>query len=76
MKNVTYAALILALLPMSGLAAQAKSMHPSLHKAASKKAAPTMYECTKCHMIVTAAVAKKDHYHDAMDGGTYVPVKK
>ena len=34
-----------------------------------------MYECQKCHMKVSAAVAKKDHYKDPMDGGKLVPVK-
>jgi len=38
-------------------------------------AAPMMFECSKCHMKVTAAVAKKDHLKDPMDGGTLNPVK-
>ena len=42
------------------------------HKTA--KTAATMYECQKCHMKVSAAVAKKDHFKDPMDGGKLVPV--
>ena len=44
--------------------------------APAKKSAPAFYQCTKCHMKVSAAAAKKSHYKDSMDGGTFVPVKK
>jgi multidrug efflux pump subunit AcrA (membrane-fusion protein) len=37
-------------------------------------AAPTSYQCQKCHMIYSAADAKKNHYHDPMDGGRLLPV--
>jgi len=43
--------------------------------APAKKTAATVYECTKCHMKVNAATAKKDHYKDPMDGGTFAAVK-
>ena len=43
--------------------------------ASAKKTAATVYECTKCHMKVNAATAKKDHYKDPMDGGTFAAVK-
>ena len=69
-KQIALAALALALLP-GGVFAAAKPMH-TMH---TMKAAPTMYKCSKCGMTVSAAVAKKDHYKDAMDGGTLVPVK-
>lgn len=63
MKTATaLAALVIALVPMSVSAKPAK------------KAAPTTYECSKCHMTYTAAQAKKDHYKDPMDGGKLVPV--
>ncbi len=68
--QIALAGLALALLPMTALAAPAK-MKPA-PKAAQ---AAARYECTKCHMKVTAAVAKKDGYKDPMDGGTLVPVK-
>lgn len=68
--QIALAGLVLALLPMMALAAPAK-MKP-VPKAAK---AAAMYECTKCHMKVTAAVAKKDGYKDSMDGGTLVPIK-
>jgi hypothetical protein len=58
-----FAALVIALVPMSVSAKPAK------------KATPTTYECSKCHMTFTAAQAKKDHYKDPMDGGKLVPVK-
>ena len=66
--RIALAGLTLALLPMSVTAAPAKMAH-------KKTAAATMYECQKCHMKVSAAVAKKDHYKDPMDGGALVPVK-
>lgn len=66
-KSTALAGLVLALLPMTAMAAPAKTTH--------KMAAATMYECQKCHMRVSAAVAKKDHYKDPMDGGKLVPVK-
>lgn len=42
-----------------------------------KKSAPaaTQYECQKCHMRYSAAVAKKDKFIDPMDGGKLTPVK-
>ena len=61
--------LALSLLP---LAATAAPTHHAM-KAPAKMAA-TMYQCQKCHMKVSAAVAKKDHYKDPMDGGKLVPV--
>ena len=48
----------------------------SAHEAPVKKAlAAPMYECQKCHMKVSATVAKKDHYKDPMDGGKFVSIK-
>jgi hypothetical protein len=58
------AALVIALVPMGASAAKPKV-----------KAAPTTYECAKCHMKFSAAQAKKDHYKDPMDGGKLAPVK-
>lgn len=64
------AGLILALFPVMALAAPVKAKTaPSATKTAA------MYECQKCHMKVSAAVAKKDHFKDPMDGGTLTPVK-
>ena len=60
---------MLSLLPLAATATPAKTAP------VKKTAAATTYECTKCHMKVNAATAKKDHYKDAMDGGTLVPVK-
>jgi hypothetical protein len=68
-KMLALSALALTLLP---LAASAAPTHHAT-KAHSKMAA-TMYQCQKCHMKVTAAAAKKDHYKDPMDGGKLVPV--
>ncbi len=68
--KIALAGLALALLPVTALAAPAK-MKP-MRKPTQASA---MYECTKCHMKVTAAVAKKDGYKDSMDGGKLVPVK-
>ncbi len=67
----------LCLLPLTVIAAPAKAAHaaPIKRAAAIIKRAAAMYECTKCHMKVNAATAKKDHYKDSMDGGTLVPVK-
>ena len=61
----------LCLLPLIASAAPVKAAHA----APAKKTAAMMYECTKCHMKVDAATAKKDHYKDPMDGGALVPVK-
>lgn len=68
------------LLPLTATAAPAKTVlakTAAVKKTAAAKttAAATMYECTTCHMKVSAATAKKDHYKDPMDGGTLVPVK-
>ncbi len=64
------AGLILALLPSTAPAAPA---HARPVKAVPKAAA--LSECGKCHMKVSAAVAKKDHCKDPMDGGTLTPVR-
>ena len=65
MKQITVALpLALCLLPGALIASSAKRV-----------AAPTVYVCSKCHMNFSAALAKKDHYKDPMDGGTLVPVK-
>ena len=61
--RLALAGLMIALLPAAAQAAPAKSK------------SATMYECSKCHMKVSAAVAKKDGYKDPMDGGKLVPVK-
>ena len=66
------AGLFIALLPTTSLAAPARVK--SAPKGV-KTVAATMYECSKCHMKVSAAVAKKDHFKDPMDGGTLMPVK-
>ena len=66
---IASAGVLLSLLSAAATAAPAK-MAP-----VKKTAAATTYECTKCHMKVSAATAKKDHYKDSMDGGTLVPVK-
>ncbi len=70
MKNFILAAsLALSVLPLAAGAA------PAHHAAkAPAKTAATMYQCQKCHMSVSAAVAKKDGYKDPMDGGKLVPV--
>lgn len=60
---------MLSLLPLAAMAGSPKTA------AVKKTAAATTYECTKCHMKVDAATAKKDHYKDSMDGGTLVPVR-
>ena len=66
------AGLALALLPITAFAAPPKPMHKAPVK---KTAAATTYECQKCHMKVSAAVAKKDGYKDPMDGGKLLPMK-
>ncbi len=72
MKKITaLVGIALCLLPIASVAAK-----PATHKAPAKKAvAAPMYECQVCHMKVSAAVAKKDHYKDTMDGGALIPVK-
>ncbi len=70
MKNFILATgVALSLLP---LAAQAAPVHHAA-KTPAKMAAAT-YQCQKCHMKVSAAVAKKDGYKDPMDGGKLVPM--
>ncbi len=65
--RIALAGLVIALLPTMAQAAPAKA-HPV-------KKATAMYECSKCHMKVSAAIAKKDGYKDPMDGGKLIPVK-
>ncbi len=67
--TIALAGITLCLLPLTATAAPAKTAP------VKKTAAATTYECTKCHMKVSAATAKKDHYKDSMDGGMLVPVK-
>ena len=68
MRNLFLAAgLALSLLPLTASAAPHHTAKPS-------KMAATMYQCQKCHMKVSAAVAKKDGYKDPMDGGKLVPM--
>jgi hypothetical protein len=68
MKNLILATgLALSLLPLTVTAA------PAHHVMKSPKMAATTYQCQKCHMKVSAAVAKKDGYKDPMDGGKLVP---
>jgi len=71
-KTIVLAGIALCLLPITAFAAPAKMTH---HMAGKKTASSTMYECQKCHMKVSAAVAKKDGYKDPMDGGKLIPVK-
>jgi hypothetical protein len=71
MKNlVLVTGLALSLLPLTATAAPA---HHAM-KSSKTKMAATMYQCQKCHMKVSAAVAKKDGYKDPMDGGKLVPM--
>ncbi len=42
--------------------------------AGGSTSALTTYQCEKCHMIYSAVDAKKNHYHDPMDGGRLLPV--
>lgn len=68
MKNLSLTAgLALSLLPLAVSAA------PTHHAMKTPAKAAAMYQCQKCHMKVSAAVAKKDHYKDPMDGGKLVP---
>ncbi len=70
MKLILAAGLALSLLPLCANAA------PAHHATkAHAKMAAAMYQCRKCHMKVSAATAKKDHYKDPMDGGKLTPVK-
>jgi len=64
-KTFALAALCVVLMPHASFAAAKTAV----------KAAPTKYECVKCHMIYSAADAKKNHMKDPMDGGKLVPVK-
>jgi multidrug efflux pump subunit AcrA (membrane-fusion protein) len=42
--------------------------------ARAEEGAATRYQCEKCRMYFSAADAKKDGYHDPMDGGRLLPV--
>ena len=66
--TLALAGLVLCLLPAAVLAA------PTHKTASAKKIVATTYQCSKCHMVYTAAQAKKYHFKDPMDGGTLVPV--
>jgi hypothetical protein len=61
-----------ALLAVTAALASGPSAYAAHH---SKKMKATTYQCQKCHMKMSAATAKKDHYKDPMDGGKLVPVK-
>ena len=68
-KSIVLASAMLAVAIASGPSAFAAQKAP--HKAMTA----TTYQCQKCHMKVSAATAKKDHYKDPMDGGKFVAVK-
>ena len=70
---IASAGVTLSLLTLTA-AAPAKTVSAK-KTAPAKKTAAAVYECTKCHMKVNAATAKKDHYKDPMDGGTFAAVK-
>jgi len=66
--------LALALVPLAVGSALAHTGHgKTTHGKMSASA--MMYQCQKCHMKMSAATAKKDHYKDPMDGGKLVPMK-
>lgn len=69
-KTLGLGGLALTLLPMAATTALA---HGADKHTAARKTAATTYQCQKCHMKVPAAVAKRDHYRDPMDGGKLVP---
>lgn len=73
--RIALAGLVTALLPTTLLAAPAKPHFTLPARKSGKATFAAMYECSKCHMKVSAAVAKKDHFKDPMDGGTLTPVK-
>ncbi len=56
-----------------GACAVAPSLAGPTRKAA--KPAPTLDECRKCHMRYVAAVARKNHFPDPVDGGKLTPVR-
>ncbi len=60
---------------LAGPAAKPAKVAKTAKPAKKAAAVPMMFECSKCHMKVTAAVAKKDHLKDPMDGGILAPVK-
>jgi len=70
-KFITLSAVALTLFPM----ATSAFASPAHGKAMHAKMAAAMYQCQKCHMKVSAATAKKDHFVDPMDGGKLVPMK-
>lgn len=84
--TIVVAIAALAMVPASVIAAPAKKAAPA-HKMAmkghgkmamkghGKMASAAKYQCTKCHMVYSAAEAKKDHYKCPMDGGKLAPLK-
>lgn len=66
--------LALALVPLAVGSALAHMGHSKTTRG-KMSASAMMYQCQKCHMKMSAATAKKDHFKDPMDGGKLVPMK-
>lgn len=75
MLNPRFHTAVLAVITLSAILTTAAVAAPPKTAKPTKKDSTT-YECSKCHMKVTAAMAKKDKFKDPMDGGKFVPTKK
>jgi multidrug efflux pump subunit AcrA (membrane-fusion protein) len=62
------------LVPAGAITTEGGSSYLWLASGGAASAAPMTYQCEKCHMIYSAADAKKNDYHDPMDGGRLLPV--
>lgn len=63
------------LVPATSIVTEGGGAFAWLANGAAASTAPTTYQCEKCHMIYSAAIARKNHYRDPMDGGTLTPVR-
>lgn len=62
------------LVPAASIVTEGGGAFVWLASGGAASASPATYQCEKCHMIYSAADARKDHYRDPMDGGTLRPV--
>lgn len=62
------------LVPAEAVISEGGSSYIWLASGSAAAPTPMTYQCEKCHMIHSAADAKKNHYHDPMDGGKLRPV--
>ena len=62
------------LVPAGAITTEGGNSYLWLASGGAASSAPATYQCEKCHMMYSAADARKNKYRDPMDGGRLLPV--